>query len=125
MRNEFPRPLGTSELATLTALLSVEFDGVDQLRDQVKGAAAVRRCRCGCPTIDLAPRPGAVRAPVGDGLLLLEAGIAGDESAAPGEILLFVRDGYLSCLEYVSYGDSPPMAWPGVSDIVPIGNQRS
>lgn len=125
MTNEFPRPLGASELATLTVLLSVEFDGVQELRDQVEGAAAVRGCGCGCPTIDLAPRVGAVRAPVGDGLLLVEAAIADETGPAPGEILLFIRDGYLSCLEYVSHGDSPPPAWPAVSDIVPIGTERS
>ncbi|HTW07997.1 MAG TPA: hypothetical protein VME46_10820 [Acidimicrobiales bacterium] len=30
----------------------------------------------------------------------------------PGDIILFVDDGRLSCLEYVSYDEPSPAEWP-------------
>jgi hypothetical protein len=46
------RQLTTRERAVLDALLSVEFDGVEDLRRQAKTAVVVGECGCGCPSID-------------------------------------------------------------------------
>lgn len=42
----------------LDALLTVEFDGVERLRDEARGAAVVGGCDCGCPSIDFYSEPG-------------------------------------------------------------------
>ena len=47
-----PRPLTERERAVLDALLSVEFDGVEELRAQAADVAVVGRCPCGCPSVD-------------------------------------------------------------------------
>ena len=74
----------------------------------------IGKCDCGCPTVDLLVLPDVRRsgvetrsrtAPV-EGLVAP----VGDEP--PGDIILFVDDGRLSYLEYVSYSDSPPSEWP-------------
>jgi hypothetical protein len=47
-----PRPLTERERAVLDALLSVEFEGVEELRAQAADVVVVGRCTCGCPSID-------------------------------------------------------------------------
>ena len=47
-----PRPLTARERAVLTALLSVDVDGVEQLRTQAAEAQVFGGCDCGCPSID-------------------------------------------------------------------------
>jgi len=47
-----PRPLTQRECAVLEALLSVDFDGVENLRRQVVEVVVVGMCGCGCPSID-------------------------------------------------------------------------
>jgi hypothetical protein len=49
-----PRPLSEIERESLLRLLPEGvFDGVDQYREQIQHATVVRRCECGCPTINL------------------------------------------------------------------------
>jgi hypothetical protein len=48
----YPRPLTAREREVLTALLSVDVDGVDQLRAQAVEAQVLGGCDCGCPSID-------------------------------------------------------------------------
>ncbi len=47
-----PRPLTQRERGVLEVLLSVEFDGVENLRRQVAEVVVVGVCGCGCPSID-------------------------------------------------------------------------
>ena len=42
----------------LDALLAVEFEGVEQLRNEATGAVVVGGCDCGCPSIDFHNEPG-------------------------------------------------------------------
>ena len=102
----------------LALLLSVEFPGVDALRAQAASAVVVGDCGCGCPSVDLelagdvplasgfssrlAPTEGLVR-PLGEGV--------------SDEIILFVDNGRLSRLEYVSYDALPPAEWPALDRI--------
>ena len=48
----YPRPLTARERAVLTALLSVDFEGVEPLRAQAADAQVLVGCSCGCPSID-------------------------------------------------------------------------
>jgi len=48
-----PRPLTRDEQSVLDRLLSVEFDGVAELREQAEGATVTGLCDCGCPSVDL------------------------------------------------------------------------
>lgn len=52
------RPLTERERAVLHALLSVDFEGVEELRKQAKTARVVGTCGCGCPSIDFDKAPG-------------------------------------------------------------------
>ncbi|MBO0838028.1 MAG: hypothetical protein J2P28_21285 [Actinobacteria bacterium] len=46
------RPLTMRERAVLDALLSADFDGVEDLRRQANTSVVVGECVCGCPSID-------------------------------------------------------------------------
>jgi hypothetical protein len=48
----YPRPLTDRERAVLTALLAVDFDGVEQLRAQAAEPRVLGGCDCGCPSIN-------------------------------------------------------------------------
>lgn len=47
-----PRALTERERAVLDALLSVEFEGVEELRRQAADVVVAGMCNCGCPSID-------------------------------------------------------------------------
>jgi hypothetical protein len=57
-----PRPLSPEERLMLDLVLSSDFAGVDDLREQVKSALVVGGCDCGCPTVDLRVERTAARA---------------------------------------------------------------
>jgi len=48
----YPRPLTERESAVLAALLTVDFEGAERLREQAKTAQVFGGCACGCPSID-------------------------------------------------------------------------
>lgn len=75
------RPPTARERAVLNALLSVDFDGVEQLRTEAEQAEVVGGCGCGCPSIDFYSEPGEgmnIRVNAGygdfDGLFLFTVG---------------------------------------------------
>jgi hypothetical protein len=106
------RPLASSEVALLDALLRHEFEGVDELRVQTRQVSASPGCTCGCGTLDLhvpdtVPRSSSCSpVPV--------VGTVVDADGDPiGGLLLFVDDGRLSGLEVYSFADDPlPMPLP-------------
>ncbi|MBF4162590.1 hypothetical protein [Nocardioides acrostichi] len=53
----YPRPLSTRERDVLTALLAVDFEGVERLREQAAGVQVLGKCGCGCPSIDFFSGP--------------------------------------------------------------------
>lgn len=117
------RPLSADEEAVLTRLLTPDFPGVEALRGQRVGLRVVGRCNCGCPSVELTPRPGSPASDQVGRLSPVELAVAplGDEP--PGNIILFVDDGKLSYMEYVHYSDRPPEAWPSPQrlSVVPRG----
>jgi hypothetical protein len=111
MGSHGPRELDTDERAVLDRLLATDFPGVGELRRQATDVRVVGRCDCGCPSIYLDPihhRP----APISDGLVPSELRVTAIAGEPEGDVILFVKDGRLSYLEYVHYTDTPPASWP-------------
>jgi hypothetical protein len=119
VRLQEPRDLTETEARTVRALLALEFPGVVELRAQLSHARVVGRCDCGCPTVDLLVSEAAPRSPVETRARLapVEGLVAADEEGLPGEIILFVDDGRLSSLEYVSYSLQRPSQWPSLDQL--------
>ena len=113
-----PRPMTPAERAALEKVLSIDFVGVEQLRAQVESALVVSRCDCGCPTFDLAVAASAPKAQVERSPVPSE--LRDNSLEQPGEVILFVEDGYLRSLEYVSPTGTPPAEWPDADTLDPL-----
>jgi hypothetical protein len=114
--SEFPRPLTTKERAVLDFLLSLDFPGARELRDQAEKAVVIGRCGCGCPTVDLTVDERAESAELAD-RNPVEATAANNEGL---QLLLFTRHGRLESLELVWYEDGPPPAeFPALETFAP------
>jgi hypothetical protein len=107
-----PRPLTADERRVLDLLLGSTFVGADELRQQATQAMVTGRCDCGCPTVDLSVPQDALPAPVIGPTAPVEVRVTPVGGEPVGEVLLFVKAGRLSSLEYVYYTDSPPRKWP-------------
>ncbi len=116
-----PRPLADDERAVLDRLLSESFPGVERLREQADRLQVVGRCDCGCPTIYFQIPPAMPSDAVAH-----PAPVEGRVETAdpPADVLLFVRNGALSTLEYVCYGDNAPGSWPPAAQITPVLRSR-
>lgn len=106
-----PRKLTSKEEALLSFLLSRQFPGRDQLRQQMRSARVSGECKCGCPTVELlvdraqSPRAKVVRR------MPVEA-IGNDEDGTQLYALLHVDDdGFLCELEAYRV-DSKPLKLP-------------
>ncbi len=111
-----PRPLTVSERSILDLMLSLDFEGVEELRRQALNVLVTGRCSCGCPTIDLATSPDSNRSRIADSTSPVQARVDHGEGHAPGEFILFLNDGRLSSLEYVYY-DEIPNDWPDIDRV--------
>jgi len=116
-----PRPISDLERAILDRLL-VDDEAFAELREQVPSLVVVRRCACGCPTVEFGQSgvaPEAVARPLG-----IEGRATGNIGDAPIDILVFETGGYLSSLELVSYSEQAPAEWPPLDSIEVISVQR-
>lgn len=79
---------------------------------------AVGHCTCGCPSIDLVVTGNAPAAEGLTGRVLPAEGRVRPvvDGGVVGDIIVFVHDGRLSCLEYIYY-DNPPTSWPSLDRI--------
>ena len=105
-----PRPLSTDERTLIEFLLSVEFPGRDELRDQLNHVEVVGICECGCGSIDLNVTGAPARSPT-ESLVPSEAHTEGLD------VLIFTRGGVLSLLELTFYDDKAPRSFPKPSDL--------
>jgi hypothetical protein len=111
----FPRPLSEPERRILTALLEPDFLGAAELRAQVLRTEVTGKCKCGCPTVDLAVPLDVAASPAttSAGLAPVQGTVDTSESDADVQhIILFLRDGRLDRLEIWWIGGGPPSAWP-------------
>lgn len=106
------RPLTPDERAIVDLLLSRDFPRVIELRRQAAVTQAGSPCGCGCPSIELAVPDAPPRAELRDGLAPVELRVSPTGAEPAADVILFLRDGRLSYLEYVSYGDAPVPGWP-------------
>lgn len=112
--DSFPRPLTDSERSTLDFLLSADFEGVAELRQQAEGVVAVARCPCGCATVNLEVPDDLPRASVRSPFPV--AAYSKDQGVTGTGLILFVDDGALSSLEIYGYGPETPDIFPAMSD---------
>jgi hypothetical protein len=105
-----PRELKPNERALLEFLLTADFPGRNELREQVGRVQVLWDCDCGCGTINLMVTNPVVRAVAREPIPIEARG-------ANVDVLLFVRDGLLSSLEIVDHGDGRPLAFPSPSTL--------
>ncbi len=108
-----PRPLSERENEILGFLLSAEFPGVEKLRRQSANRQVVGQCECGRATIYLdvdESLPVAYEVAQFDAVDAASRPTSAD--APPFELILFVKDGRLSSVEIVWYGDAPITEFP-------------
>lgn len=120
------RPITNSEQEVLDRLLTMEFEGVQELRKQVLHILGVEsNCTCGCPSItpfvdrsQSPPAPGFSILPVELQEFMRPSGIA-------RTVLCFLdADGYLGNLECVYYDDAIP-EWPPIQTSVVLLSDSS
>jgi hypothetical protein len=107
------RPINQEErgwIMTMLANLPAEFD---VYKEQLDGLRFETTCSCGCGTLDLAVAGSAPRGPhrsavISDGL----ADYDDDCAVKLNEAILFIKDGALSSLEFVRYGEFSGMTRP-------------
>jgi hypothetical protein len=94
-------------------MLSADDPRIQPLREQAAAVQVIGMCPCGCATIDL--EVDRTRARVATGLAYDAVDSHSSEVAdveRVRELILFVKDGWLSSLEVVYYGASPPRLLP-------------
>lgn len=97
------RALTDRERAVLDALVSVDFEGADDIRAQAASVRVVRTCDCGCPSVDFRIAPGVGLHPV------VEADVAGTRDT----VFLYLLGGQLGGIEYVNVlGEQMPGELP-------------
>lgn len=108
------RPLTEQERAVQLHLLSVPLDGVEALREQAMQASVAGSH---APSIDLVVSDSAPSVPLADGPLPITADVVDADEQYVGELLLWVKDGRLSALEFAWVTDEPPSTLPPLSSI--------
>jgi hypothetical protein len=110
------RPLTQRERAVLEALLAIDFQGVEPLRQQAAAVVVVGTCGCGCPSIDFQ---------VGRGLgmtMRVNASVSGSHE---GLFLYTIEESQrgevLGGIEWVGVGEPDPdeLPSPDLLDIRP------
>ena len=114
-----PRPLSPDEKALLEFVLSADFPGCVELRNQVELVEVVGTCKCGCGTLDFQINGDAVRS-TARSPIPAEA----DSDSPPLNVLIFLQYGLLSSLELVFYDDRKPRLFPKPSELKLIVRSR-
>jgi hypothetical protein len=112
-----PRQLTEREREILTFLLGADFPGVEKLRAQANTARVIGACDCGCATVYLEVDPSL---PTADEVTQTNAvdatGLPRAGSAPLPDLILFVKDGRLSSVEIIWYGEAPVRDFPPPSE---------
>lgn len=89
-------------------------EGRTVLIEQVEYAAVTGCCDCGCPTVYLSVDQDAVEVSSAPSPLPCSTTVVSADGTPIGGVLVFLSDGFLSCLEVYAY-DDPIMRMPRVS----------
>lgn len=108
------RPLTQHERDVLLHLLSVPLAEVRQLREQAMRATVTGSH---CASIDLWIPSSVARVSRPDGLLPITADVLDTRGQYTGELILWLKDGRLSSLEYAWVTDLPPTELPPIQSI--------
>jgi len=105
------RPLSADEERVILRILDADFDGAETLRRQVGEAFAIRHWIEGLPSIDIMVGETTPAAPCRVGSPITRTVI--DDSGIPiGFVMLWVKEGRISGLEYAWLTDDPPTDLP-------------
>jgi hypothetical protein len=107
VRSDEPNPLTEHEWALLDALLSHDFPGVGELREQAQHVHAKKGCQCGCGTIDFVPDATPVPRSETANPAPVEGVVRNADGEEVGGLILFIKDGMLLSLEIYSYAPEP------------------
>jgi len=108
------RPLTTDENAALRWILSLEdFPGADELRAQA-GHVKATWGRVTELDLEVSDAPPAL---IEDGILPVSANVVGEDDEHIGFITVWVKDGYLSSLEYSWVTDHMPTQYPSLDQL--------
>ncbi|MFF8906302.1 hypothetical protein [Streptomyces olivaceoviridis] len=106
------RPLSPLEQRVLVKLLSAEFPGAQELRNQLAQTRVTRPWGSESPSVDLDVPPGVPQAAIKDGVIPATGTVTDDSGELFGELLVWVSNGRLSALEFSWYGDTAPTELP-------------
>lgn len=115
IRLEKPRPLSQRERDVLEYLLSLDFPGVSELREQAKHVSVVAESDH-CPTIDLVVDHSKAKPAKVSDILPVTTYTKDDVNFV--HVNLFVRDGWLSEID-VGHYDYIPSELPPPDELVP------
>lgn len=96
------RPLTDRERAVLDALLSVQFDGVELLRQEAATVEVVGTCRCGCPSIEFRAEP----------RIGLQVRVNAVVDGSDDGLFLYTVGGHLGGIEWAGVSDNVPAEFP-------------
>lgn len=116
------RPLSPLEQRVLAKLLSAEFPGAQELRNQLAHTRVTRPWGSESPSVDLDVPPGVPEARIDDGIVPATGTVMDVAGELFGELLLWVSGGRLSALEFSWYGDTAPTELPD-PDLVTVSVQ--
>lgn len=112
------RPLSEIERATLETLLSVDFEGAAQLRDQIPLARVAGSHDSGAaPGFDIAVPGNAPRSTLLEKMAPVSGLVFDSDEEYAGEFIVWLSDGYLSGLEYAWITDEKPGELPDPGSI--------
>jgi hypothetical protein len=107
------RPLSDVERRVINHLLSVDFAGVTELREQLRVARVLGNWKPdGSPSFDIWLPPDVPRSIFGGRRAPIEAYVISADESYVGEIMLWLTEGKLSGVEYSWVTDEPPSALP-------------
>lgn len=115
-----PRELNKRERDVLTFILAADFAGAKELRAQIPYARVESQGLESSPDdpyVDIIVSREALTSPIKDGPIPAGCEVRNDMNEYQGEILIWIKDGYLSLIEYAWVTDEMPTALPPVTDL--------
>jgi hypothetical protein len=125
MSGNSSRPLDEREVALLNLLLSVDFPGVDRLRDQVPACRVAGPWSVGSASVDLVVADAAAAAEsVNDGPAPITACVYQPAGELIGELLVWIGAGRLTAIECAWFTDDAPALPPDATQVVARQDRR-